>query len=131
MDRPQMKPGVGKGIQAQGFHAQGFRALDTKGVVRQTCRELNGSPSELIGEEFIVRDRVILMCLLALTLTTQAWAQAGGTSGGGSVWGKITDESGAVLPGVTVTVEGRPADGSSNGRQQRAGNLPVPVAPAR
>ena len=50
--------------------------------------------------------RVLCTCLLALALSAHAWAQAGGTSASGSLWGKITDETGAVLPGVTVTVEG-------------------------
>ncbi len=53
-----------------------------------------------------MKARVAVLCLLALSVSAAAWAQAGGTSASGSVWGKITDQTGAVLPGVTVTVEG-------------------------
>lgn len=52
-----------------------------------------------------MRNRVLLVGLLALALSAEAWAQAGGTAASGSVWGKITDETGAALPGVTVTAE--------------------------
>lgn len=53
-----------------------------------------------------MKARVVVLCLLALLVSAAAWAQAGGTSASGSVWGKITDQTGAVLPGVTVTVVG-------------------------
>ena len=45
-----------------------------------------------------------LVGALVLGVSTLAWAQAAGTSGG-SIWGKVTDETGGILPGVTVTVE--------------------------
>lgn len=50
--------------------------------------------------------RVLVICLLALALSAEARAQAGGTAAGGSMWGKVSDETGSVLPGVTVTVQG-------------------------
>jgi hypothetical protein len=34
------------------------------------------------------------------------WASAAGAQGTGSIYGKVTDDSGALLPGVTVTVTG-------------------------
>ena len=49
---------------------------------------------------------VLALCLLALGVSAPVWAQAGGTSAGGSIWGKVADETGGVLPGVTVSVEG-------------------------
>ncbi len=36
--------------------------------------------------------------------TTPAWAQAAGTATSGSIFGKVSDSSGAVLPGVTVNL---------------------------
>jgi hypothetical protein len=45
-------------------------------------------------------------CALVLLASSHAWGQAAGTASGGSLWGKVTDETGAVLPGVTVAVEG-------------------------
>ncbi len=36
--------------------------------------------------------------------TTPAWAQAAGTATSGSIWGKVSDSTGAVLPGVTVSL---------------------------
>ncbi|PYQ95990.1 MAG: hypothetical protein DMF96_20195, partial [Acidobacteria bacterium] len=44
---------------------------------------------------------VLAGCLLA---STHAFAQGGGASTTGSINGKVTDASQAVLPGVTVTV---------------------------
>jgi hypothetical protein len=39
----------------------------------------------------------------AVLSSTPVWAQAAGTATSGSIWGKVSDSSGAVLPGVTVT----------------------------
>ncbi len=48
----------------------------------------------------------VVLAVSALALTsTMAWAQAAGSIAG-SIWGKVTDETGAVLPGVTVSVGG-------------------------
>ncbi len=47
-----------------------------------------------------------LALVCALGSGRSAWAQAAGTAGSGSIWGKVTDETGGVLPGVTVTIEG-------------------------
>lgn len=46
-----------------------------------------------------------LTLVLALGAGRTAWAQAAGTAASGSIWGKVTDETGGVLPGVTVTIE--------------------------
>ncbi len=43
-----------------------------------------------------------LVCLLAVALSAPAWAQ----QSTGEVFGKVTDGTGAVLPGVTVTLSG-------------------------
>ena len=53
--------------------------------------------------------RLGLALALALSVAPGAWAQI--SSGG--IYGKITDESGAVMPGATVTLKGeniRPAN---------------------
>jgi hypothetical protein len=52
-----------------------------------------------------MRKLLVLVCALILGVSTQAWAQAAGTSASGSIWGKVTDETGGMLPGVTVTIE--------------------------
>lgn len=44
------------------------------------------------------------LSLVFVLSSTSAWAQAAGTATSGSIWGKVADSSGAVLPGVTVTV---------------------------
>ena len=49
-----------------------------------------------------VRLTAMLAALGLVLSVTSAWAQ----SQTGEVFGKVTDESGAVLPGVTVTVSG-------------------------
>lgn len=46
------------------------------------------------------------VCALILAVPSLAWAQAAGTAAGGSIWGKVVDETGAILPGVTVSVTG-------------------------
>ena len=42
--------------------------------------------------------------LVAVVSNAPAWAQAAGTATSGSIWGKVTDETGSVLPGVTVSL---------------------------
>src|ERR671921_50055 len=41
--------------------------------------------------------------VLALAASTSAFAQGGGASSTGSISGQVVDDSGGVLPGVTVT----------------------------
>ncbi len=43
----------------------------------------------------------LVCCALA---PNHAWAQAAGTASGGAIQGKVTDSTGAVLPGVAVTL---------------------------
>jgi len=50
-----------------------------------------------------MRFKVIVLALVALFATS---AIAGAQSQTGSIFGKATDSSGGVLPGVTVTVTG-------------------------
>jgi len=49
-----------------------------------------------------VRRLGVLTCLLALVLAVPAWAQVST----GEIFGKVTDGTGAVLPGATVTLSG-------------------------
>jgi hypothetical protein len=53
-----------------------------------------------------MRNLAALVCAFVLFTGSHAWGQAAGTAGGGSVWGKVTDETGGVLPGVTATIQG-------------------------
>ena len=48
----------------------------------------------------------LLVCAFVLAGASTAWGQAAGTSTGGSIWGKVTDQTGATLPGVIVSVAG-------------------------
>ena len=59
--------------------------------------------------------RGVLLCAAILA----AWAAPAHAQAIGSIFGKVSDASGGVLPGVTVTVTG-PA------LQQRKQHLPVP-----
>jgi Carboxypeptidase regulatory-like domain len=54
---------------------------------------------------------IVLVCCV-IGAEGSAFAQAAGTATGGVIWGTVTDESGAAMPGVTVTVEGRALMGS-------------------
>ncbi len=53
-----------------------------------------------------MRHPVLFACAMLVCLSSLTWGQTAGTSSGGSLWGKVTDESGAIVPGVTVTVGG-------------------------
>src|SRR5262245_17441510 len=50
-----------------------------------------------------MRFRVIVLALVALFATS---ARVGAQSQTGEIFGKVTDQSGGVLPGVTVTLSG-------------------------
>ena len=47
-----------------------------------------------------------LVCAIIFCTAVQAWSQAAGTATGGAIWGKVTDQTGGLLPGVTVMVAG-------------------------
>src|SRR6185369_13194359 len=51
------------------------------------------------GRRFPILFGVLAVCLLA---TAPAFAQGGGASSTGTITGRVTDTSNAVLPGVTV-----------------------------
>ena len=53
-------------------------------------------------KSFITRGVAAVLCVGALTPSLAA-AQGGGASVTGTIQGRVTDASGAVLPGVTVT----------------------------
>ncbi len=48
--------------------------------------------------------QLFLAALAVLVFTSTGFAQGGGASVTGSINGRVADSSGAVLPGVTVTV---------------------------
>ena len=68
---------------------------------------------------------VLAACLLAST----AFAQGGGASTTGSINGKVTDSSGAVLPGVTVTVTSPSLMGVQTSVSDAGGNYRFPALP--
>jgi hypothetical protein len=66
---------------------------------------------------------------LILSAHSLAWAQAAGTAAGGSIWGKVSDETGGLLPGVTVTIAstsvlGTPTAGTNEQGIYRFPSLP-------
>src|SRR5438034_5221632 len=69
---------------------------------------------------------VLAGCLLA---STHAFAQGGGASTTGSINGKVTDASQAVLPGVTVTVSSPSMMGVQSTVTDTGGNYRFPALP--
>ena len=65
---------------------------------------------------------VFLVALATLSSATLALAQGGGGNTG-TIQGKITDESGAVLPGVTVTATSPAMMGSQSVTSDAEGQL--------
>src|SRR6187402_3926520 len=67
---------------------------------------------------------IMLATALAVLMTGTASAQAAG-----SIFGKVTDASGGVLPGVTVTVSGPALQQPLVGVTQESGAYQFPVVP--
>src|SRR5438034_6199936 len=75
---------------------------------------------------FVVVVAVLAACLLA---STHAFAQGGGASTTGSINGKVTDSSGGVLPGVTVTASSPSLMGVQTSVTDTGGNYRFPALP--
>ena len=72
----------------------------------------------------------LLLAVLAMCLVTSSvFAQGGGASSTGSINGKVSDSSGAVLPGVTVNATSPSAMGVQNTVTDAAGNYRFPALP--
>jgi Carboxypeptidase regulatory-like domain len=69
---------------------------------------------------------VLAACLLA---SSQAFAQGGGASTTGSINGKVADNSGGVLPGVTVSVTSPSLMGVQSSVTDNGGNYRFPALP--
>ncbi len=71
-----------------------------------------------------MRSRLVWMFAMVALLAAPiaGWAQQ--TTG--NLRGTVTDESGAVLPGVTVTLRGRAVPGAPIVGYERTGHLPIP-----
>src|SRR5437016_13850047 len=69
---------------------------------------------------------VVLACLFA---SSYAFAQGGGASTTGSINGKVADSSGAVLPGVTVSVVSPSQMGVQTSVTDTGGNYRFPALP--
>ena len=76
-----------------------------------------------------MNSRVPLGCLALVFCTSLAWAQAGGTSTGGSLWGKVADETGSLLPGVTVAIQGPSLMGVQTAVSNEQGIYRFPALP--
>lgn len=71
----------------------------------------------------------VLALLIALAISSSAFAQGGGASSTGTIQGRITDAQGAVLPGVTVTATSPSALGAQTTVSSENGNYRFPALP--
>src|SRR4029077_20091550 len=69
---------------------------------------------------------VLAVCLLA---STHAFAQGGGASTTGAIQGKVSDSSGGVLPGVTVSATSPSSMGVQTSVTDTGGNYRFPALP--
>ncbi len=69
------------------------------------------------------------LLLVFVVSSNHLWAQAAGTSSSGSIWGKVSDSSGAVLPGVTVNVSSPSLLGTSTSVTNEQGIYRFPALP--
>jgi hypothetical protein len=76
-----------------------------------------------------VQARGLLAVLLVLGLAAPALAQGGGASQTGVISGRVTDTSGAVLPGVTVTISSPSLMGVQNTVTNESGLYRFPAVP--
>ena len=71
--------------------------------------------------------RVLLFCTVVALLAVPMWASAQRTTG--DLRGVITDQSGAVLPGVTVTLRGQNVPGAPTTVTNESGIYRFPNLP--
>ncbi len=71
---------------------------------------------------------VMAVCMVVMTAST-ALAQGGGASTTGSISGKVTDTSNAVLPGVTVNATSPSSMGVQSSVTDGGGNYRFPALP--
>ena len=67
--------------------------------------------------------------LMVMSWPTAAWAQGGGASSTGTIQGRITDTSGGVLPGVTVTATSTSMIGTQTQVSNENGSYRFPAVP--
>ena len=72
---------------------------------------------------------LVVAVLAACLLASSAFAQGGGASTTGSINGKVSDSSGGVLPGVTVTVSSPSLMGVQSTVTDTGGNYRFPALP--
>ena len=74
--------------------------------------------------------RTLIAAMVAgLMLPSSSFAQGGGASGTGTIQGKVTDSSGAVLPGVTVTATSPSMIGTQSQVTNENGSYRFPAVP--
>ena len=66
---------------------------------------------------------------LALAIPSMALAQGGGASSTGTIQGRVSDSSGAVLPGVTVTATSPSMIGAQTQVSNENGSYRFPAVP--
>jgi hypothetical protein len=79
-----------------------------------------------------MKRRVVTFAALAVLLALaapSAFAQGGGASSTGTITGKVADTSGAVLPGVTVTIQSPSMMGTQNNVTNEQGIYRFPAVP--
>ncbi len=75
----------------------------------------------------MVRNRVVGLCLVALCLATPTLAQVSSTTG--AINGKVSDATGGVLPGVTITIVSPAMQGTRTAVTDEGGDYRFPAVP--
>src|SRR4029079_12068793 len=73
--------------------------------------------------------RLLLTCLALCALLTAGTATASAQTIRGTLTGRITDATGAVVPGVTVTVTNRNTAIETSAVSERDGTFTMPLLP--
>ncbi len=71
----------------------------------------------------------LLALLVALSFSAPAFAQGGSVGSTGTIFGRVADTQGAVLPGVTVVVTSPAMMGSQTAVTNEQGNYRFPAVP--
>src|SRR5690606_35404396 len=72
---------------------------------------------------------LVMTVVSVLLLSSSAFAQGGGASSTGTIQGRVVDEQGAVLPGVTVTATSPALLGQQTAVTSETGNYRFPAVP--
>ncbi len=77
----------------------------------------------------MIHQRIACAALLFLLAATSTWAQGGGASQTGTIDGRVTDASGGLLPGATVTIASPALIGQQTTVTSESGAYRFPAVP--